>query len=61
MEKFELITLKIFNLWDPVDDKNLWEAVIKVLDSLWEKSHKYLLKHGKLQNQNNECYANSEL
>ncbi len=33
MEKFELISLKIFNIWDPVDDKNFWEAVIEVPDN----------------------------
>ena len=33
MEKFELITLKIFNLWDPVDNKNFWEAIIEVPDT----------------------------
>jgi len=33
MEKFELISLKIFNLWDPVEDKNFWEAVIEVPDN----------------------------
>lgn len=26
----ELITLKIFNTWDPVEDKNFWEAIIEI-------------------------------
>ncbi|OQY03601.1 MAG: hypothetical protein B6I22_11265 [Desulfobacteraceae bacterium 4572_123] len=33
MKKFELISLKIFNIWDPVEDKNFWEANIEVPDS----------------------------
>lgn len=28
--KFDLITLNIANLWDPVEDKNFWEATIEV-------------------------------
>ena len=32
MEKFELYTLNIGNFWDPVDDKNFWEAIIEVPD-----------------------------
>ena len=32
MEKFELYTLNICNIWDPVDDKNFWEAMIEVPD-----------------------------
>ena len=32
MEKFELYTLTVYNLWDPVDDKNFWEAIIEVPD-----------------------------
>ncbi len=30
--KFELYTLSICNFWDPVDDKNFWEAIIEVPD-----------------------------
>ena len=30
--KFELYTLSISNFWDPVDDKNFWEANIEVPD-----------------------------
>ena len=26
----ELSTLKIFNTWDPVEDKNFWEAIIEL-------------------------------
>jgi hypothetical protein len=32
MEDFELFTLTIGNFWDPVDDKNFWEATIEVSD-----------------------------
>jgi hypothetical protein len=32
MENFEIYTLTIFNIWDPVDDKNFWEAVIEAPD-----------------------------
>jgi len=32
MEKFELYTLNICNFWDPVDNKNFWEAIIEVPD-----------------------------
>lgn len=32
MEDFELFTLTIGNFWDPVDDKNFWEATIEVPD-----------------------------
>jgi len=30
MKNLELITLKIFNTWDPVEDKNFWEAIIEI-------------------------------
>ncbi len=30
MKIIELISLKIFNLWDPVDDMNFWEATIEI-------------------------------
>jgi hypothetical protein len=30
--KFELFTLNIANIWDPVEDKNFWEATIEVPD-----------------------------
>ena len=30
--KFELYTLIIGNFWDPVDDKNFWEAIVEVPD-----------------------------
>ena len=30
MDNFELYTLTIVNFWDPVDDKNFWEATIEV-------------------------------
>jgi hypothetical protein len=30
--KFELFTLNIANTWDPVEDKNFWEATIEVPD-----------------------------
>ena len=33
MEKLELISLKIFNIWDPVYDKNFWEATIELPDT----------------------------
>ncbi|MBT3807306.1 MAG: hypothetical protein HOG03_22345 [Desulfobacula sp.] len=32
MENFELYTLKIFNTWDPTDDKNFWECVVEIPD-----------------------------
>ena len=32
MDDFELYTLKIVNTWDPIDDKNFWEATIEVPD-----------------------------
>ena len=32
MEKFELYTLNVCNFWDPVDDKNFWDAIIEVPD-----------------------------
>lgn len=37
-EEFELYTLDISNLWDPVDNKNFWEATVEVPDicSLYE-------------------------
>jgi hypothetical protein len=31
-EKFELYTLNISNLWDPVDNKNFWDADIEIPD-----------------------------
>jgi hypothetical protein len=30
MKNLELITLKIFNTWDPIEDNNFWEAVIEI-------------------------------
>jgi len=30
MDNFDLFALKIFNTWDPVEDKNFWEAIIEV-------------------------------
>ncbi len=33
-KEFELYTLKIFNTWDPTDDKNFWECVVEVPDIL---------------------------
>lgn len=30
MEKSGLIALKIFNVWDPVENQNFWEAIIEV-------------------------------
>jgi hypothetical protein len=30
--KFELFTLNIANIWDPVEDKNFWEATIEAPD-----------------------------
>lgn len=30
--KFELYTLNISNLWDPVDDKNFWEVTVEFPD-----------------------------
>lgn len=30
--KFELFTLNIANIWDPVEDKNFWEAAIEAPD-----------------------------
>jgi len=33
MKAFELLSLKIFNLWDPIEDKNFWEAIIEVPDT----------------------------
>lgn len=30
MKNLELITLKIFNTWDPVEDKNFWEAILEI-------------------------------
>ena len=32
MEEFKLYTLNISNIWDPVDDKNFWEATMEVPD-----------------------------
>jgi hypothetical protein len=32
--KFDLFTLNICNIWDPVEDKNFWEATIEVPDVL---------------------------
>lgn len=32
--KFELYSLSIFNIWDPVEDKNFWEATIESPDIL---------------------------
>jgi hypothetical protein len=32
MEKFELYTLTVYNMLDPVDDENFWEAIIEVQD-----------------------------
>ena len=32
--KFDLYTLNICNIWDPVEDKNFWEATIEVPDIL---------------------------
>ena len=31
-DNFELYTLQICNFWDPVDDKNFWEATVEVPD-----------------------------
>jgi len=31
--KFELYTLNIANIWDPVEDKNFWEATIEIPDN----------------------------
>jgi hypothetical protein len=47
MKNLELITLKIFNTWDPVEDKNFWEAVIEipVSYSLFD-FHLYIQKKG---------------
>ena len=38
MDKFELYTLTIGNVWDPGDDENFWEATIEIPDicSLFE-------------------------
>lgn len=38
MEKFDLLSLSVCNFWDPIDDKNFWEAIIEVPDiySLYE-------------------------
>lgn len=30
MSNFDLIGLKIFNIWDPLENKNFWEALIEV-------------------------------
>ncbi len=30
MKNNELFALKIFNIWDPVEDENFWEAIIEV-------------------------------
>jgi hypothetical protein len=30
--KFELYTLNMSNVWDPVDDKNFWDAIVEVPD-----------------------------
>jgi len=30
--EFELYTLNISNFWDPVDDKNFWDAIVEVPD-----------------------------
>jgi hypothetical protein len=30
MSNLDLIVLKIFNIWDPVEDKNFWEALFEV-------------------------------
>jgi hypothetical protein len=30
MNDYYLIVLKIFNTWDPIEDKNFWEALIEV-------------------------------
>ncbi len=30
MDDAELLTLKIFNTWDPVEGKNFWEAIIEI-------------------------------
>lgn len=32
MEKFNLFTLAIGNFWDPINDKDFWEATIEVPD-----------------------------
>jgi len=32
--KFELYSLSICNIWDPVEDKNFWEAIIEAPDIL---------------------------
>lgn len=30
MDNLELFTLKIFNIWNPAEDKNFWEAIIEI-------------------------------
>ena len=30
MSNSDLIILKIFNIWDPIEDENFWEALIEV-------------------------------
>ena len=32
MEEIVLYTLNISNIWDPVEDKNFWEAIMEVPD-----------------------------
>jgi hypothetical protein len=51
VEKFELFTLKIFNTWDPVEDKNFWEAIIEIPDnySLFD-FHLYIQKITEFEN-----------
>jgi hypothetical protein len=51
VEKFELFTLKIFNTWDPVEDKNFWEAIIEipVNYSLFD-FHLYIQKNTEFEN-----------
>ena len=51
MEKFELFTLKIFNTWDPVENKNFWEAIIEIPDnySLFD-FHLYIQKITEFEN-----------
>ena len=43
--KFEIYTLFVCNTWDPIEDKNFWEAIIEVPDilSLFEL-HLYIQK-----------------
>ena len=33
MEDFSLCRLKVFNTWDPIEDRNFWEAEIEMPDN----------------------------